>query len=123
MATIKNRTHRLAALLGGIFVAAFVCVGGIWAQEEATPLYGGPHMGNPGAIPPEELKRNEQIYEEYCRHQPDQCAMGFKYNREALKELGESKRYRGPYVPPEPGHATDCHQDPNNPEKPICVHK
>jgi hypothetical protein len=39
------------------------------------------------------------------------------------REMEESKRERGPYVPPEPGHLTDCHPDPNNPGKPICVHR
>lgn len=119
---MNNRAHWLVASLGGVIFGTFMCVGGVWAQEAS--LYGGPHISNPGAIPPEELKRQEQVHEDYCRSQPGGiCATDKTFTPEQLKQMEQSKRYRGPYVPPEPGHLTDCHQDPNNPEKPICVHK
>jgi hypothetical protein len=112
MATMNNRAHWLAASLGGVIVGAFVLAGGVRAQE--VPLDAGPHISNPGAIQPEELKRQEQIHEDYCHSQPGGiCATDTTFTPE---------RYDGPYVPPEPGHLTDCHPDPNNPEKPICVH-
>lgn len=112
----SNRAGRIAALLGGFLVVAFVCMECVWAQAATAPEYGGPYMSNPGAIPPEELKRNEQLRDEYCSHEPRHCAHGFK-------QSSEPNRYDGPYVPPQPGHLTECHPDPNNPEKPICVYK
>ncbi len=119
---MNHRAHWLAASLGGVIFGTFMCVGGVWAQE--APLYGGPHISNPGAVSPGEVQRRERIHEEYCRKQPGGgCIMGKTFTSEQLKQEQEARRYRGPYVPPEPGHLTDCHQDPNNPEKPICVHK
>jgi hypothetical protein len=113
----------MAVLLSGVVVAAFACAEGVRTQEEAAPAHGNPYTSNPGAIPPEKLKRNEQIRDEFCRQQPNGCVSGFKFTPEGLKEMGDAKRDHGPYVPPEPGHLTDCHPDPNNPEKPICVHE
>jgi hypothetical protein len=118
---MRDRAHWLAALLGGVFIAALVSVGGIWAQE--PPLYGGPHISNPGAIPSEELKRNERVYQEHCRQQPADCVAGFRFTPEGLKEMDEASRYHGPYVPPDPRNTAPvwtqtCHPDPNNPKGP-----
>src|SRR5260370_41712367 len=103
---MKNRSRCMAVLLSGVFVAAFACPGGVRAQEEAAPVHGNPYTSNPGAIPPEELKRNEQIRDEYCRHQPNGCVTGFKLTPEGRKEMGDAKPDSGPYVPPEPRHLT-----------------
>jgi hypothetical protein len=120
---MNNRAQWLSAWLVGVFVLAFPSFWGVWAQE--APLYGGPHISNPA--PPEVSERQMRIHEEYCRTHPDACVMGFTYTPEGLKQLGESIRDRGPYVPPNPKNTaaivtTTCRPDPNNPEGPeICM--
>ena len=49
--------------------------GSVYAQQAPTPPgdYGGPFMANPGAIPPEELKRADQIHDQHCRAHPGDC--------------------------------------------------
>ena len=88
--------------------------GSVYAQQAPTPPgdYGGPFMANPGAIPPEELKKDFQKREEYCRTHPGGCI--------ADQHMPPPVNiYSGPYAPPVP--TTVCHPDPNNPAKPICV--
>jgi hypothetical protein len=119
---MNNRAHWLVGSLGGVVVGALLFIGGVWAQE--APAYGGPYISNPGTATLEGFKRQERVREAYCRKQPGGCPpSGKSFTQEQLKEQEEATRYRGPYVPPEPGHLTDCHPDPNNPEKPICVHE
>jgi hypothetical protein len=118
---MNSRAHWLVASLGGVVVGAFLLIGGVWAQE--PPVYGGPYISNPAA--PEVSERQVRIHEAYCRKQFGGICppSDMTFTPEALNKMGEERWYRGPYVPPEPGHVTDCHPDPNNPEKPICVYK
>jgi hypothetical protein len=122
---MNNRSHWLAASLGGVLVGAFLLIGGAWAQE--PPVYGGPYISNPA--PPEVSERQVRIHEAYCRKQfGGICPPSDKtFTQEQLKEQEEDSRYRGPYVPPDPANTapavvTSCSPDPDNPEGPrICT--
>ncbi len=125
---MRNGARWLAVLLGGAVLGTFASIGGVRAQQAppAPSEYGGPYISNPGAIPPEELKRQEQIHEAYCRKHPDACIGGaLRRTPEGLKREEEEKRYRGPYVPPNPANTapvavTHCHPDPAT-GRTICV--
>jgi hypothetical protein len=113
----------LAALIGSVIFAALISTTGARAQGAF-----GPHLSNPGAIPPEELKRQERISEDYCRSQPGRmCKTDMSFTPEQLKKMSELKRYPGPYVPPDPTTTapmvtTSCKVDPNNPQGPqLCT--
>lgn len=99
--TMNGRAHWVTALLGSVIFGASMSFVGGWAHE--PPTDGGPYISNPGAISPEEAKRQEQIHEDYCRSQPGGiCETDRTFTPEQLKEMEGSKRDRGPYVPPDP---------------------
>jgi hypothetical protein len=96
--------------------------GGAYAQQASTPPgdYGGPFISNPKAQSPEEFKREIRIREEYCRTHPGGACIS---DQRAPMPVVRHPEEPGYWVTAEPGHLTDCHPDPNNPEKPICVYK
>jgi hypothetical protein len=108
------------------------------AQPASTPSgdYGGPFMSNPEAQSPEELKREIQIREEYCRtHPPGACirdlgAAGIPlniYHGTSTLDPANSAPAVTTSCRPDPAHpagpqiCTACRSNPADPEHPVCV--
>jgi hypothetical protein len=110
----------LLALAAVLLLALPGLKGRAYAQQASPPPsnYGGPFIANPGAIPPEELKRHFQKHEEYCRTHPGACIAPNNVPPPLNRYTGPDGRLNPGHL----GHTTVCHPEPNNPSKPICVH-
>jgi hypothetical protein len=107
------------------------------AQQASPPPsnYGGPYISDPGKIPPEEIKRADQIHEQHCRAHPDACIAPYHVpppvNRGYGPDVPPDPANTAPLVTdtclPDPDHpkgpeiCTTCRANPVHPDKPACI--